>query len=228
VLLDDIELTDGVVRELIDGAMANSGQICMAQTRILAPRSRYQEVLAALASGVEGLRVGDPAEEGIDLGPVINAAARSRIEGTVDAAAAAGARIVAGGGRSSLPVGHYVQPTLLTDVDPAAPIAREEVFGPVALVLPYDDERQAVRIANSTDYGLAGSVWSSDPSRAETIAARLITGSVAINSSGAMDFGSPFGGMRRSGIGREGGPEGIGAYIEEQSIIFPPAGGAKH
>jgi acyl-CoA reductase-like NAD-dependent aldehyde dehydrogenase len=120
-------------------------------------------------------------------------------------------------------VGHYLRPTLITDVDPAAPIAQDELFGPVAVVLPYDDEDDAVRIANSTQYGLAGSVWTADPARGERVAGRLVAGSVAVNSSAAMDLGSPFGGMRRSGLGREGGPEGVTAFVEHQSIVVPPA-----
>lgn len=223
VLLDDVELTDATVRELVDGAMANSGQICIAQTRILVPRARHTEVVAALAARVDALRVGDPTADDTDLGPVISADARDRIQAAVAAACRAGARIAAGGGRPDLPVGHYLRPTLLTEVDPAAPIARDELFGPVAVVLPYDDEDDAVRIANATDYGLAGSVWTADPDRGEAVAARLVAGSVAVNSSAAMDLGSPFGGMRRSGIGREGGPEGVSAYLEAQSIVLPPA-----
>jgi aldehyde dehydrogenase (NAD+) len=223
VLLDDVELTDRVVRELVDGAMANSGQICIAQTRILVPRSRHAEIVEALGEAVGRLRVGDPAAEDTDLGPVISAAARDRIERAVDAARAGGARIVAGGGRPDLPVGHYLRPTLITDVDPAAPIAQDELFGPVAVVLPYDDEDDAIRIANSTQYGLAGSVWTADPGRGERVAGRLVAGSVAVNSSAAMDLGSPFGGMRRSGLGREGGPEGVTAFVEHQSIVVPPA-----
>jgi aldehyde dehydrogenase (NAD+) len=223
VLLDDVELTDRVVRELVDGAMANSGQICIAQTRIVVPRARYDEVVEALGTAVRALKVGDPAADDTDLGPVISAAARDRIERSVAAAVAGGARVVAGGARPDLPVGHYVRPTLLADVDPAAPIARDELFGPVAVVLPYDDEDNAVEIANSTEYGLAGSVWTADPARGEAVAGRLVAGSVAVNSSAAMDLGSPFGGMRRSGIGREGGAEGVTAYVEHQSIVVPPA-----
>ncbi|SHN18054.1 aldehyde dehydrogenase [Cryptosporangium aurantiacum] len=223
ILLDDVVLDTTTVAALVDGAMANSGQICIAQTRILAPRSRYTEAVDALADAVTALRVGDPTDPETDLGPVISAAARDRIEVLVESARNT-ARLVAGGGRpDGFDRGYYVRPTLLADVDPAAPIAQQEIFGPVAVVIPYDDEADAVRLANGTPYALAGSVWSADAERAAAVAARLEAGSVAVNSSAAMDLGSPFGGMRQSGLGREGGPEGISEYVEQQSVIVPAA-----
>jgi aldehyde dehydrogenase (NAD+) len=222
VLLDDVTLDEATVAALVDGAMANSGQICIAQTRILVPRSRYAEAVDALGAAVAALRVGDPADPATQIGPVISAAARDRIEAQVTAAAHS-ARVVAGGRPAPAARGYYVRPTLLADVDPAAPIAQEEIFGPVAVVIPYDDENGAIRIANGTPYALAGSVWSADPERAAAVAGRLDAGSVAVNSSAALDLGSPFGGMRQSGLGREGGPEGVSAYVEEQSVIVPAA-----
>ncbi|MBW0105173.1 aldehyde dehydrogenase family protein [Pseudonocardia sp. KRD-291] len=223
LLLDDVELTDRVVDDLVDGAMANSGQICIAQTRFLVPRSRAKEITEALAARISALRVGDPADEETEIGPVIDDRAKQRIERIVADAEAAGARVAGRAGAPDLPAGHYVAPVLFTDVDPAVPVAREEIFGPVAVVLPYTDVDEAVRIANSTDYGLAGSVWSADPDRAELLAGRFAAGSVAVNSSAAMDLGSPFGGMRRSGTGRECGPEGVTAFVEQQSIVVPAA-----
>jgi aldehyde dehydrogenase (NAD+) len=224
LLLDDVVVDDALVRQLVDGAMSGTGQICMAQSRMLVPRSRYGEVVDALGDGTAALRVGDPADEATDMGPLISAAARSRVEQHVGGAVAAGARLVTGGRRpSDLPTGWFLEPTLLADVAADAAIAQQEVFGPVAVVVPYDSLDEAVAIANGTDYGLSGSVWTADPARGAGVAARFVAGSVAVNSAAPVDLLSPFGGMRRSGIGREGGPEGLAAYLETQSIVLPVA-----
>ncbi|WP_409330841.1 aldehyde dehydrogenase [Trujillonella humicola] len=224
LLLDDVVVDDALAAALVHGAMDGSGQICMAQSRVLVPRSRYAETVEALAGATAALRVGDPADEATDIGPVISAGARSRIEQAVEGAVAGGARLVSGGRRpADLDTGWFVAPTLLADVAPDAPVAQEEVFGPVAVVLPYDSEDDAVAIANGTDYGLSGSVWTADPVRGAAVARRFAAGSVAVNSAAPVDLLSPFGGVRRSGIGREGGPEGLAAYLEPQSVVLPPA-----
>jgi aldehyde dehydrogenase (NAD+) len=220
VLLDDVRLDEPTIGQLVSGAMDNSGQVCMALSRVLAPRSRYAEVVDALASAVRALKVGDPADPETQLGPVISERSRTRIEGHLSRAAGDGARLVTGGGRPEGP-GWYLEPAVLSDVDNKMTIAREEIFGPVLTVIPYEAEDEAVAIANDSDYGLAGAVWTADPERGEAVAARLHTGSVAVNSSAPMDLGSPFGGVRNSGVGREGGPEGIDAYVEPQSIVLP-------
>jgi aldehyde dehydrogenase (NAD+) len=220
VLLDDVRLDAPTIGQLVSGAMDNSGQVCMALSRVLAPRSRYAEVVDALASAVGALKVGDPADPETQLGPVISERSRTRIEGHLSRAAGDGARLVTGGGRPEGP-GWYLEPAVLSDVDNKMTIAREEIFGPVLTVIPYEAEDEAVAIANDSDYGLAGAVWTADPERGEAVAARLHTGSVAVNSSAPMDLGSPFGGVRNSGVGREGGPEGIDAYVEPQSIVLP-------
>jgi aldehyde dehydrogenase (NAD+) len=222
VLLDDVTLDDRTVGQLVAGAMDNSGQICMALGRILAPRARYTEVVDTLAAAVTGLRVGDPADPATQLGPVISSRSRDRVEGHLRRAVSDGARLVTGGDRpADLDRGWYLRPALLSDVDNRMAVAREEIFGPVATVIPYDTQDEAVALANDSDYGLAGAVWTADPARGEAVAARLRTGSVAVNSSAPMDLGSPFGGVGGSGIGREGGPEGIAAYVETQSIVLP-------
>jgi aldehyde dehydrogenase (NAD+) len=222
ILLDDLELDAAVIGELVTGAMANNGQICVSQTRVLAPRSRYAEVVDALAEAVSGLTVGDPTDKATNVGPLVSQRAQRRVEAYLAGAKSDGARAVAGGGRPAhLDRGWYVEPTVFADVDNRMAIAREEIFGPVAVVIPYDGEDDAVSIANDSDYGLAGSVWTAAPERGEAVARRLRTGSVAVNSAAPLDFGSPFGGFKKSGIGREGGPEGIAPYTEYQSIILP-------
>jgi aldehyde dehydrogenase (NAD+) len=224
LLLDDVVLDDAVVGQLVHGAMDGAGQICMAQSRVLAPRSRYAEVVDALGAATAALRVGDPADEETDIGPLISAPARSRVEKAVEQAIAGGARRVTGGRRpADLTTGWFLEPAVLADVAPDAPVAREEIFGPVVVVLPYDGEDDAVAIANGTDYGLSGSVWTADPARGVAVAARFVAGSVAVNSAAPVDLLSPFGGVRRSGIGREGGPEGLAAYLEPQSLVLSPA-----
>jgi aldehyde dehydrogenase (NAD+) len=222
VLLDDVVLDHTLIEGLITGSMANAGQICVSQTRILAPRARYREVVDALAEAVGALTVGDPQDKATDVGPVISERARDRVEGFFAGAITDGATAAVGGGRpADLDRGWYVQPTVFADVNNQMSIARDEIFGPVAVVIPYDGDEEAVSIANDSDYGLAGAVWTGDPERGLAVAGRLRTGSVSVNSAAPLDFGSPFGGFKKSGIGREGGPEGFAGYTELQSIIVP-------
>jgi aldehyde dehydrogenase (NAD+) len=221
VVLPDASL-ETTVPGLVGGVMGNNGQLCAALTRILLPRSRYEEFVTALTTAVAGLKVGDPVDRATDIGPLINEAARDRVEGFVRRASDDGATVLTGGERPDRP-GWFVAPTLVAASNDME-IARDEVFGPVAVVIAYDDSgpdpvADAVAIANDSRYGLVGAVWSADEKRAATAAAQLQVGSVAVNSTAVLDFASPFGGFKQSGIGREGGPEGIAGFIEYQAII---------
>ncbi|MCB9387414.1 MAG: aldehyde dehydrogenase [Microthrixaceae bacterium] len=221
IVLEDFDLTS--VPELIDSGMLNNGQACLAQTRILAPRSRYNEVVDAMATHVAAMVVGDSLDPGTDIGPMVTARQRDRVVGYLEIARDEGARAVTGG---SVPAdrdrGWFVEPTVLAGVDNSMRVAREEIFGPVLSVIPYDGEDEAVAIANDSDYGLSGSVWSADADHARDLATRVRTGTVAINTQLNLDWHSPFGGMKNSGVGRELGPEGIDQYVEYQSIIDAP------
>jgi betaine-aldehyde dehydrogenase len=221
IVLPDAPL-ETTVPGLVGGVMGNNGQLCAALTRILLPRSRYGEFVAALTAAVTGLTVGDPADRATDIGPLINEAARDRVEGFLLRARDEGATVLTGGERPDRP-GWFVTPALVEATNDME-IAREEVFGPVAVLISYDDAgpddaAEAVAIANDSRYGLVGAVWSADEERAAAVATQLQVGSVAVNSTAVLDFGSPFGGFKQSGIGREGGPEGIAGFVEYQSII---------
>ncbi|MFF3950666.1 aldehyde dehydrogenase [Streptomyces sp. NPDC001902] len=220
ILLDDVDLQD-TLDTLTPLSMPFAGQICFAQTRILAPRSRIAEVLGAYADRVRLLRVGDPWSRTTQVGPVLNERQLRRVLGYIDSGRREGARVVTGGGRSpGHEHGHYVLPTVFADVEPGMKIAREEIFGPVVTVQAYEDVDQAVAIANATDFGLSGSVHGADPERAYQVARRVTTGQLSVNGF-ELAPSVPFGGRKSSGLGREGGPEGLEAYLETKAVFMP-------
>lgn len=220
ILLPDMDLAASIPMLAFSGLM-NSGQGCVAQTRILAPRSRYDEILDALVEHVRTQKTGDPNDPSVQFGPLISERQRERVEGYIAKGKAEGARLVLGGGRpADLDRGWFVEPTIFADVDNKSTIAQEEIFGPVLSVIPYESEDEAIAIANDSAYGLAGSVWTTDIEHGAEIAARVRTGTYAINWY-AFDPTSPFGGYKNSGLGRENGPEGLDAFCEQKSLLMP-------
>jgi aldehyde dehydrogenase (NAD+) len=221
IVLEDADLTSAMPL-LMPNALMNNGEACVAQTRILAPRARYEEVVDAVADAVKATTVGDPADPSVEVGPLVAERQRERVLGYIDKGRSEGAKLAVGGGRpAGLDRGWFVEPTLFVDVENRMTIAQEEIFGPVVAVLPYDDESDAVRIANDSDYGLSGSVWTQDVERGIDVARQVRTGTYGVNQFGTLDLRNPFGGFKASGVGRELGPEGLSAYLETKSIVLP-------
>ena len=226
VVLDDADPA-AVAAGMTSAGLMNSGQACVAQTRILLPRNRYGEFVAAVASTVEGLAVGDPFEPATRVGPMVSHRQQQRVLSYIDAGRAEGARLLVGG--VGLPDGvergWYVRPTLFVDADNSMRIAQEEIFGPVLTVLPYGDDDEAVRLANDSDYGLSGSVWTPDIDRGRDVARRIRSGTLGINQPYSMDPAAPFGGVKGSGIGREFGREGLDGFVDIKSVSIasPPS-----
>jgi aldehyde dehydrogenase (NAD+) len=201
------------------GICTHGGQGCATSTRLLLPRSRYEEGVEAAAAMVASMPYGDPQEPGNMTGPIVNAAQLARIDGLVKKGIEEGARVVVGGGiATQFEKGFYFQPTLLADVDNSMTVAREEIFGPVLCVIPYEDDDDAVRIANDSIFGLSGGVSSADRERALRVARRIRTGTMSVN--GGLWYGAdvPFGGYKQSGIGREMGVAGFEEYLEQKAM----------
>ncbi len=220
IILPDADLA-ATVAGLRSLSLGNNGESCVAHTRVLAPRDRYEEVVDALAAMMDGLRVGDPADPETFIGPMVRADQQQRVRSYIETGIAEGARLVTGGPEApeGLDGGHYVRPTLFADVDSGMRIAREEIFGPVLVVIPFTDEVDAVRIANDSEYGLAGSVWTADVEQGMDVARRVRTGTYGVNQY-TMDFVAPFGGYKASGMGREWGVEGIEEFLETKMIAY--------
>lgn len=219
IILDDADI--GVVAGGLEMAsFINNGEACIAQTRILASTNRYDEVVEAVATVASSLKIGDPMEPTTQIGPLVAERQRRRVEDYIASGEQQGAKVVAGGGRpKEMERGWYVEPTVFGDVDNSMRIAREEIFGPVLAVIRYENEADAIRIANDNDYGLAGSVWTSDEEHGIQVARQVQTGTLGINKY-LMDFASPFGGWKASGLGSEFGPEGMQAYLRNKSIAI--------
>ncbi|MGB8649825.1 MAG: aldehyde dehydrogenase [Mycobacteriales bacterium] len=220
IALDDDKLAEACGFAGFSG-IVHAGQGCALTTRVLLPRRRFDEGVDVLAATLSSLGAQDPTDPGTVCGPLISARQRDRVEGFLSRARAAGASFATGGGRPPYEKGFFVEPTLVVGVGNDAEIAREEVFGPVLVALPYDDDDHAVRIANDSDYGLSGAVYGADLDRARGLAERLRTGTVGVN--GGLWYGAdvPFGGFKQSGIGREMGVAGFEEYTEITAIAVP-------
>jgi aldehyde dehydrogenase (NAD+) len=226
IMLDDVDM-DSAATEIGFLCFGNSGQACYTMSRVLAPRSRYDEAVSALAWQASCVVVGDPTAEETAMGPLANPRQRVSVESCVTAGITAGARVVTGGRRPAMPVrGYYYEPTVFADATAGMGIARDEICGPVVTVIPYDDESEAVAIANDSSYGLAGSVWTDDPERGLKIARGARVGTFGVNLY-VPDLGSPWGGRKASGMGSIYGPEGLDTYLATKCVFLPDTADAR-
>jgi len=220
VLLDDAPVEQSVA-SILPMSFFNSGQACIALSRILAPRARYDEVVDAAVEATRAMTVGDPRDAATVLGPVISDRHRARIEAMIDRTRTEGGVVATGGGRpTGLDTGWYVEPTVFRDVDNTGYLAQHEVFGPVVAVMPFEDEAEAVRLANDTEYGLSGSIFTRDVGKALRVARGVETGNLSVNSHAAVRYWTPFGGFKQSGLGRELGPDAPNAFTEEKNVFI--------
>jgi acyl-CoA reductase-like NAD-dependent aldehyde dehydrogenase len=220
VLLDDItdENLAKVVGKGLGACFMNSGQTCSALTRMLVPAARHDQIVDLIAQQLPGWTIGDPLEGKSKLGPVISDAQRTRVRSYIQKGIDEGATLVGGGADQpdDLPTGYYVKPTVFANVSPDMTIAQEEIFGPVLVVMPYNDDTEALAIANGTPYGLGGGVWADDKARATAFARKMRTGQIDVN--GAFSITAPFGGYKQSGNGRERGTHGFQEFLETKAV----------
>lgn len=219
IITEPVDL-DVFAKNLLEVSLPNNGQTCHASTRILAPQNRYDEVVEVVTETVRSLAVGDPLDKETAIGPLVSSAQRDRVLGLIEDGRNAGYQITTGGGiPAAQTAGWFVEPTVFSDVDNAARIAQDEIFGPVLVITRYADEDEAIRIANDSAYGLGGTVWTTDEQHGIDLAARIDSGTVGINHY-ALDLAVPFGGRKASGLGRELGPEGLSPYFALKSIYL--------
>lgn len=222
IILDDTDL-DKVMESVLGGFITHAGQGCALQTRILVHQSLHDDLVARVVGTLGFISVGDPSDPAVMMGPLIREVQRQRVEALIATGIDEGAQIAFGGNRPAhLNRGFFLEPTLFVGVDNSMRIAQEEFFGPVAVVIPFSDDDEAVRIANDSRYGLSGGVWSADPLRAAAVARRLRTGMVVINGGGGgLNPAAPFGGYKHSGIGREFGQFGLSEYLQHKALQWP-------
>jgi aldehyde dehydrogenase (NAD+) len=226
IVLEDTDI-EKVLPDIIMNFTVHAGQGCSLQTRTLVHESIFDHVVSGLKTALDHIKIGNPADPAVTMGPLISEAQRGRVEALIKAGVDEGGQIAYGGGRpAGLDKGFYVEPTVFVDMDNSKTLARREVFGPVSVLLPFQDDEEAIKIANDSDFGLGGGVWSKDPVRALNVARRIRTGQVTINGGGGGGLSpySPFGGYKQSGLGREWGVFGMEEYLQTKSILWGVAG----
>jgi aldehyde dehydrogenase (NAD+) len=220
IVLDDADFDSALLAGI--AVCYHAGQGCAIQTRMLVPQSRYEEGVEGLKNVLNMAPYGDPQRDDVMMGPLVSEKQRNRVLGYIERGVAEGATLALGGGRPEhLPKGWYVEPTMFTDVDSSMAIAQEEIFGPVLVVIPFDDDEDAIRIANDSIYGLAGGVYSADFDRALEIAHRIRTGVMSVNGGAPVGPDVPFGGYKQSGVGRQNGNAGFEQYLETKAVAWP-------